>query len=272
MRPLLAAALACLAVLASGCSGGGDPPSASTSPSTSGPEGSLTSTTGPTNGPPVASASPATFDMAGTGCSELLLIIQMTDAEARQFVPPGYTLLGGGGQAAGFIALKECSDLTVDGVSVGNASTSDVGVFIDKGDPGVFHYYQAWWTTDNAALWARLHAQGWYGGLAVDTLGLLGGAVGVGEPSADVAYRNASYSISAQAVAASATNDNHAVGWFDTPNGTVTVDKTLHGVRLGSGSGTMTGDGDAGTLFGSPSRGTALWMEYAMASRVGPAA
>lgn len=209
--------------------------------------------------------------MVGAGCSELLLMIQMTEAEARLVVPQGYVLLGAAGQAAGFIALKECTDLSIDGVSVGNASTSDVGVFIDKGEPGVFHYYQAWWTTDNPALWARLHAQGWHGGLANDTLEALGASVAVGESAAVVSAENATYSITAQAAAGSAANDSHAVGWFDTPDGTVKVDKLLRGSRLGSGSGTMTGDGEAGELFGSPSRGTALWMEYAMDGRVGQA-
>ncbi|MHB1261791.1 MAG: hypothetical protein ACYC2H_08760 [Thermoplasmatota archaeon] len=269
MRPALAAAMVCLALLTAGCSGGGDEPSGPSAPSTSSaaPSASVSMTGTPTGSP--QTASPAAFDLAGTGCSELLLIIQMTDAEARQFVPASYTLLGGGGQTAGFIALKECTDLTIDGVSVGNASTSDVGVFIDKGEPGVFHYYQAWWTTDNAALWARLQAQGWSGGVANDTLETLGGSTGAGEARADVAYERATYSISAQVLAGPASAENHAVGWFDTPNGTVTVDKVLHGAVLGTGSGTMTGDGDAGTLFGSPSRGTALWMEYAMDGRVG---
>ncbi len=271
MRPALAAAMVSLAVLTAGCSGDAENPSAPSGQSPTTAQSASSSSTGTSTSPPMA-ASPAAFDLVGTGCNELLVIIQMTDAEARNFVPSGYTLLGGGGQAAGFIALKECAGVTIDGTSIGNASTSDVGVFIDKGEPGVFHYYQAWWTTDNSALWARLHAQGWYGGVSNDTLDVLGSTgAGVGEALARVAYDNASYSISSQLGAGPVSGDTHAVGWFDTPNGTVTVDKVLHAVRQGSGTGTMTGDGDAHVLFGSPSRGTALWMEYAMDGRVGAA-
>src|SRR5688500_4420636 len=121
MRLSLLAAAVCSAVLASGCSGG-DPPSAANPSMGSGTDTSSTSAAPPTDAPSAASA--AAFDMVGAGCNELLLIIQMTEAEARQVVPQAYVLLGAAGQAAGFIALKECADLTIDGVSVGNASTS----------------------------------------------------------------------------------------------------------------------------------------------------
>lgn len=204
-------------------------------------------------------------------CQELLLIVSIPVAQARAFVPASYVLLGEStGRATGFIALKDCGDLVLDGTSVGPASTSDVGVFIDKGEPDVFHYYQTWWTTDNMALWARLAAQGWHGGLSNDTLTPLG-ALPAGMPGAQVAYANATYTISGNTAAAQRSGANRAVGWFDGPFGTITVDKRLvgTGTRLGSGLGTLTGSGEAATLFGASAQGVTLWNEYDLDGVVG---
>jgi hypothetical protein len=272
---VVALSMLALAALLGGCLGSGKDGEAgpmdlsSTGPAGPGADSSSASSSDPVEAQPAPTVSPAPFSMAGTGCKEILLIVPITEAQAREFVPASYTLLGGAGQATGFIGLKECADLTLDGASIGAASTSDVGVLVDKGEPGVFHYYQAWWTTDNALLWGHLQAQGWYGGLANDTLDPFAGAVGVGEVSALVGYGLASYTISVQLAGGSVPADNHAVGWFDAPNGTVTVDKVLHGTRLASGKGTVTGDGDAARLFGSPTTGTGLWNEYAMDATVG---
>lgn len=242
-----------------------------------GPSASETSTTTSTsfnntttNAPPLPDpVSSAPFTMTGP-CQELLLIVSIPVAQARAFVPANYTLLGeSSGRASGFIALKECSDLLIDGVSIGPASTSDVGVFVDKGEPGVFHYYQTWWTTDNPQLWARLHAQGWHGGVSNDTLTPLGD-LPLGMPGAAVAYANATYTISGNGAAGALTGDNSAVGWFDGPLGTVTVDKVLAGTRLGSGPGTMTGTGEAAALFGASAQGDTLWNEYELDGTVGP--
>lgn len=254
--------LACTVLLA-GCSG---------SPGKDGGADDGGTTDGGDNATANATLQAAAFSMDGTGCQELLVIVSIPMAQARQFVPTSYTLLGAPtGRATAFAGLKQCADLALDGVSIGAASTSDVGIFVDKGEPGVFHYYQAWWTTDNPIVVARLLAQGWTTGLAVDELMAMP-SLPVGSSAAQVEWANATYDFVGSDIAAAVPGDNRAVGWFDAPAGTVTVDKTLRGTRLGAGTGSIVGDGLAGQLFANAEDGLSLWNEYAMDAAVGPAA
>ena len=213
---------------------------------------------------------PATaFTMDGTGCREILVLMSVPAEQARPFVPPQYELVGAvSGSATAFAALKHCDDLAVDGLSVGPASTGDAGVFVDQGEPGVFQYYQTWWATDSAALSGRLQAQGWPVVLANDSLTFTPLAQAA-MAAASVESAEHGYEVAANVAFARAAGDNRAVGWFDGAAGTVTVDKLLASVQLGSGTGTLVARGTAAELYGPNAVGIALWNEYEMLGNVG---
>lgn len=210
------------------------------------------------------------FEMKGAGCKELLLQASVPLAAAREFVPAHYAIQGEAtGRAVAFVALKTCDDLLLDDASAGPASTSDVGVLLDSpdGSEGI-HYYQAWWITDNAALWSRLQAMGWRGGLVPDTAlepALVGGVAG--PATLRVPWSEGAYAADATLGAATIPPGNLAVGWQDTPLGTARVIKSLASTSLGGGAGTITADDGSPAsklLGGTAARGPALWNEYDM--------
>jgi hypothetical protein len=208
------------------------------------------------------------FHLNATACRELLGLFRIPLETATAFVPATYTPLGEpGGQATAFVGLKHCDDATIDGESIGPASTSDVGVFIDEGEPNVFHYYQVWWYTDNERLLERLIASGFNAGLSEDTLSA-SPRVPATQARAGVDGPRANYTLVGNDLGGGPGGANDAVGWFDGSGGTVRIAKSLIGTSMGGGTVTLTGDGEAARLVGASAVGGSLWNEYDMVGRV----
>jgi hypothetical protein len=268
-------ALLVLVILLSGCGGkSGTTTSEATSsssmtetvPTTATSSTTTTNTTAPP--PPV----PATaFNLTATGCRELVALFNIPAQQARRFVPTGYAPIGEEtGNAVAFGGLKVCSDVKVDGVSIGPASTSDVGVLVSSPDgSGDNHYYQTWWLTDNPRLAERLVAQGWRGGLVPNTTLASSLLYGEGTVTVNVPWANGTYTLSATIVAASAPPANTFTGWHEVANGTLAVHKTLTSTALGSGPATLTASGPMADLVGASATGSGVYNEYSMEGTVG---
>ncbi len=216
---------------------------------------------------PESSTFARSFHLNATGCRELLGTFRIPVETARNFVPPAYNILGEEtGQAVAFLALKECSTATIDGEPIGPTSTSDVGVFVDKQEPGVFHYYQTWWYTDNPALHARLVASGWKTGISSDSLSAA--ATPPSQTRFQVDGPHANYTVVGMNGAGAPGSTNVAVGWHDNAAGTIRISKDLVGTSMGGGNVVLTADGEAARLVGASATGGSLWNEYDMIGQV----
>lgn len=269
------AGLAILMLLA-GCFGDAEPKTTgddqSGSETTDGP-GTDTSTATAGTGPGEATTDPEPddpvdelpplgqpFNLTATGCRELVLFIDVPIDDAWNFTPSSYVVMSPGeGEARAVASLRECDDVRLGNVSIGPASTSDSGVLVDKGgDSGVIHFYQAWMTSDHPALWERLEALGWYGGVSTDNLT---GDLPDLSVAATVATANASYELTASEPSNPTSGADRAVGWRETPNGTMTTDRMVAGSHrggLGHSAGFSGLTGDAEDLFGEGD--VAFWV------------
>jgi hypothetical protein len=260
--------LVVVGLVMAGCSeedgGGGDPPADDV------PEGPVLpgeagNETVPPSDAPLVPGVP--FEINASGCVELLGFFSVPIAQAGAFVPDTYLILGAAtGRATVLSGLKECSEVQVDGASIGAASTVDVGVLLE-GETGVFHYYQTWWYTDNELLRGRLAAMGWVTSLSNDTLAGMPGAP-TRPVSASIETPENSYVLAGTVTALAPGGTNEAVGWHDGPMGTVTITKTLEGTGMTAGAATLAADGPMADLVGPTATGAALWNEYHMTGRV----
>jgi hypothetical protein len=200
-------------------------------------------------------------------------MVPIDAAAARALVPSNYTvLLGQTGKAVAFAGLKMCESLMLDGVDVGNASTSDVGIMIEApdGTDGI-HYYQVWWTSDNLLLVQRLAVQGWVTGWSSNDTVTYTATLPVLADST-FAVPSFNYSGAAKVVAGPLPPENHAYGWHMGFKGELKVDKVLSSSVFGSGSGKLTaGEGSplVQVIGGTSADGSALWSVYSMTGNVG---
>lgn len=219
----------------------------------------------------------APFSMDGTGCRELIVLFTLSEETARTFVPAHYTLVGEDtGIAQGFAGLKVCNELELDGFPIGRASTSDVGISIESpdGTDGI-HYYQTWWTTDHPVLSSRLDAQGWRTDLVHDDELVDQRVEGLaGLVNFTVPWSQGGYTAEGAIASPRAPGSLVATGWFDGPNGTLTVAKTLTSSVQGAGVGLLTaeqGSPMATLIEGTETQGPALYSHYRMTGQVGAA-
>lgn len=224
------------------------------------PEVPRTDTTA-TPGPPVPGGP---FDLDAAGCDELLALIPIDAAVARQHVPAAYTpLLDPSGHATALVNIKECASLKIDGVDQGPGTGADIGVLLDEGDPGVFHYYQVHWMTSDPTLAARLADMGWQ--VANSTDHLTASDPGI---TAATAGTFGTMDLAAPVIIDGPGNVNEAIGYHDGVHGTVTMTKHVDGAVFGSGPATVEATGAIGGLLGPGGDGLAIHLAYDLDGRV----
>ncbi len=269
MRAMLALFLV---LLLAGCSSNSTESSESNpSPSTSTHSVTTTTLNTTTIPPPPPAVSNATFQETAAGCKEFIGVFQIPMTQARKFVPAKYAPLGdASGKAVAFAGLKICDDVKIDGVSIGRASTADVGVLIASPDGSdQNHYYQPWWLSDNEILAGRLTAQGWRGGYTNGTTLTATLTQGFGNVAFNVPWSNGTYSMAGTVFSGGLPPAATFTGWHDGANGTVAVRKTLTSTAFGSGVATLTAAGPMAEFIGATATGLALYNEYAMDGTVG---
>ncbi len=216
--------------------------------------------------PPASAVPGKAFDLQAAECEELLALIPIDAAVARNHVPANYTLLlDQTGKATALVNIKDCASMTLDGDDQGAGTGADIGVLIDQGEPGVFHYYQIHWMTSSAALAHRLESMGWQVSNSTDTL-----AASTPGRLATSAGLFGTLDLEAPAVIDGPGNINEAVGYYDGIHGTVTVTKHVDGTGGAFGAGAVTfaaTDAIAG-LLGANGQGAGVHLAYDLDGRI----
>jgi hypothetical protein len=101
------------------------------------------------------------FDVDFTNCSEFAGIGLVPAANARPFVPAGYTLAGDATSALVVVRVAKCQSAVVDGKAVDETLTSQVGVMLQGPDASAdINNYTVNYATNQARLHAAFQAAG----------------------------------------------------------------------------------------------------------------
>jgi hypothetical protein len=118
-------------------------------------------------------SSSVAFDNSGENCRNFLIIAPITEANARKFVPPEFSLTQ---PPMGFVELADCPSGSINGVESGPYKIAEAAVFItppdgDSNPPLVgvnSAIYLLWQLDTNAELAALKQAAGFFGELVPD--------------------------------------------------------------------------------------------------------
>lgn len=120
----------------------------------------------------------ADFDVDFADCAEFAGLGLVPASNAEALVPPGYSLLRLGDQAIVVVRVARCAGAVVDGKSVGETLTSQVGITLLGPDAADINNYTVFYGTNQPLLHARLRAAGLANDLSNDlALSLSGGAL-----------------------------------------------------------------------------------------------
>ena len=190
------------------------------------------------------------FDVDFSSCAEFVGIGLVPAANAQPFVPAGYTLAGGGGNALVVVRIASCSGAVVDGKSVGQTTTSQVGITLQGPDESAdINNYTVYYGTNQARLHARFEAAGLStdntGGLSLTLAGSSLSAVSAPAQSTD-------YQVSGTAVPSVPTTTFTASWWGNGQHGVVRSRTVFPAISFGGAATTLTTEAgsDLATLFG----------------------
>lgn len=119
------------------------------------------------------------FDVDFANCAEFVGIGLVPAQNAQPFVPAGYTLVNVGTQAMVVVRVTKCASAVIDGKSVQETLTSQIGITLQGPDGTAdLNNYTVAYGTNQALLHARLRAAGLNADNTNDlSLSLAGGAL-----------------------------------------------------------------------------------------------
>jgi hypothetical protein len=112
-------------------------------------------------GSEVSALSDKDFDVDFSDCSEFAGIGFVPAANARPLVPAHYALAGDANNAVIVVRVAKCASAVVDGHSVGEILTSQIGISVTGQDPTAdINNYTLFFATNQALLHARFQGAG----------------------------------------------------------------------------------------------------------------
>lgn len=101
------------------------------------------------------------FDVDFANCAEFVGIGLVPAENAQPFVPAGYTLVNAGTQALLVVRVAKCQSAVIDGKTVGETITSQIGITLQGPDNTAdLNNYTVAYGTNQAPLHARFQAAG----------------------------------------------------------------------------------------------------------------
>lgn len=152
------------------------------------------------------------FDVEFATCAEFAGIGLVPSANAQPFVPAGYALVEIGTQAMVVVRVAKCAGAVVDGKSVGETITSQVGVTLQGPDESAdINNYTVFYATNQARLHARFRAAGVGADNSNDLALSLDGGVLL---ASSASPHSSSYQVSGAAQAPAASPVQFVASWW----------------------------------------------------------
>lgn len=187
------------------------------------------------------------FDVDFAGCAEFAGIGLVPAANARPLVPAGYTLVEIGTQAMIVVRVAKCSSAVVDGKSLGETITTQVGITLQGPDASAdINNYTVAYATNQARLHARFQAAG----LSADKSNDLGLALaGSALLASSAAPHYSSYQVSGTAQVPTAPTGQFVASWWgDGVHGTVQSRTVFPNISFFTGASTTLSTASGGEL------------------------
>ena len=179
------------------------------------------------------------FDVAFSDCSEFAGIGFVPAANARPLVPPAYTLAGDASHAVVVVRVARCAASVVDGKSLGETLTSQIGISVTGQDTTAdINNYTLFYATNQALLHARYQAAGLNSDRSDDlSLQLLGGALSASSASS----KTPAFVVAGPATAPTAAPVQFVASWWENGiHGVVRSRTVFPAIRFGNSSVTLT--------------------------------
>jgi hypothetical protein len=195
------------------------------------------------------------FDADFSGCSEFAGIGLVPAAGATPLVPAGYTPVLVGSQALVVVRVAKCASAVIDGKSVGETITSQVGVTLQGPDGSAdINNYTVLYATNQA----RLHARYQAAGLRADKSNALSLSLSAGALlAASASPHSSSFSVSGAAAVPTAAPGQFIASWWGEGNhGTVQSRTVFPSIAFNTGAVTTlttSSDTELASLIGGTS-------------------
>ena len=203
------------------------------------------------------------FDVDFSDCAEFAGIGLVPAAGALPYVPSGYTLAGGAGQALVVVRVARCANAIVDGKAVGATTTSQVGITLQGPDPSAdINNYTVLYATNQATLHARYQAAGVDADKSKDiSLSLVNGLL----EASSASPQSTPFAVSGPAAPPAAPPTTFAASWWaNGRHGTLQSRTSFPQIRFGGATTTLvtTPGSPLAALLGSSTFTFALLDSY----------